>query len=111
MTVIVRQMTLGGQRRPVDGSVDAATRRCLGLLDDRLRRIFGAGLDSFLSPLTEDLPSVGLVRQRSRLAHPCQSAAEISRREAGFHQPCRQGGEKASPDAGDSREKVIGAGR
>src|SRR6476660_5624539 len=30
------------------------------------------------SVLTEDLPSVGLVWQRSRVARPCQSAAEIS---------------------------------
>src|ERR1022692_2538290 len=53
--------------------------------------------------LTKDLPSVGLVWQRSRLARPCQSAAEISCREASHYQACRQAGEEASPDHGDSR--------
>src|SRR6266545_3766556 len=57
------------------------------------------------SVLTEDLPSVGLVWPRSRLARPCQSAAEISRREAGHYQACRQAGEEASPDHGDSRDR------
>src|SRR5712691_1889670 len=57
------------------------------------------------SVLTEDLPSVGLVWQRSRLARPCQSAAEISCREAGHYQACRQAGEEASPDHGDSRNR------
>src|SRR6266487_96044 len=57
------------------------------------------------SVLTEDLPSVGLARQRSRLARPCQSAAEISGREAGDYQACRQAGEEASPDHGDSRDR------
>src|ERR1039457_2127991 len=57
------------------------------------------------SVLTEDLPSVWLVWQRSRLAHPDQSAAEISCREAGHYQACRQAGEEASPDHGDSRDR------
>jgi hypothetical protein len=46
-----------------------------------------------------------LVWQRSRLARPCQSAAEISCREAGHYQFCRQAGEEASPDHGDSRDR------
>jgi hypothetical protein len=55
--------------------------------------------------LTEDLPSAGLVWQRSRLARPCQSAAEISCREAGHYQARRQAGEETSPDHGDSRDR------
>jgi hypothetical protein len=55
--------------------------------------------------LTEDLPSVGLAWPRSRLARPYQSAAEISCREAGHYQACRQAGEQASPDHGDSRDR------
>src|SRR5258708_1720896 len=40
-----------------------------------------------------------------RRARPCQSAAEISCREAGQYQPCREAGEEASPDPGDSRDR------
>ena len=57
------------------------------------------------SVLTEDLPSVGLVWQRSRLARPCQSAAEVSCQEAGDGQPRRQTGE------GRHRITVIRASR
>src|SRR6266568_1945726 len=58
------------------------------------------------SVLTQDLPSVGLVRQRPRLARPCQSAAENSCPEAGHYQARRQAGEEASPDHGDSRDQA-----
>src|SRR6202051_4119075 len=60
---------------------------------------------SCCSVLTEDLPSVGVGWQRSRLARPCQSAAEISCRQAGHYQLYRQAGEEASPDQGGSRER------
>ncbi len=49
--------------------------------------------------------SVGLVWQRSRLARPSQSTAEISCREAGPLPGCRQAGEEALPDHGDSRDR------
>jgi hypothetical protein len=35
----------------------------------------------------------------------CQSAAEISCREADYYQACRLAGEEASPDHGDSRDR------
>jgi len=38
-------------------------------------------------------------------ARPCQSTAEIPCREAGHYQACRQAGEEASPDHGDSRDR------
>src|SRR5258708_7167280 len=60
------------------------------------------------SVLTEELPSAGLAWPRSRLARPGQSAAEISCREAGHYQACRQEGEEASPDQGDSRDRTWG---
>jgi hypothetical protein len=54
--------------------------------------------------LTEDLPSIGFARAKLlRRARLCQSAAEIACREAGHYQACRQAGEEASPDHGDSR--------
>ncbi len=58
------------------------------------------------SVLTEELPSAGLAWPRSRLARPGQSAAEIPCREAGHYQACRQEGEEASPDQGDSRDRT-----
>ena len=61
---------------------------------------------------TEDPPSVGLAwpgRGPGR-SRPCQSAAEISCREAGRFQAGRQAGEEASPDDGDSRDPST-AGR
>src|SRR6516162_2474225 len=57
------------------------------------------------SVLTEDLPSIGLAGQRSQAGTPSQSAAEIACREAGHYQACRQAGEEASPDHGDSRDQ------
>jgi hypothetical protein len=43
--------------------------------------------------------------QRRTMGHwACQSAAEISCREAGYYQACRLAGEEASPDHGDSRD-------
>jgi hypothetical protein len=56
--------------------------------------------------LTEDPPLPGLAWPASGpgRARPCQSAAEISCREAGHYQAGRQAGEEASPDHGDSRD-------
>jgi len=43
--------------------------------------------------------------QRSQAGSPSQSTAEISCREAGHYQACRQAGDEASPDHGDSRDR------
>src|ERR1700722_10231538 len=51
------------------------------------------------SALTEDLPSIGLAALRR--TRPGQPLLKF-RREAGYCQACRQGGEEASPDPGDS---------
>src|SRR6202047_5297789 len=51
------------------------------------------------SVLTEDLPSVGLAGQRSRLARPCQSATEISCREVGTPGPGQRPRAAVSPGA------------
>src|ERR1022692_934810 len=56
------------------------------------------------SVLTADVPSVRL-GSAPRRACPCQSAAEISCRDAGNNQARRQAGEEASPDPGDSRDR------
>jgi len=58
------------------------------------------------SVLTEDPPLAGLAWPGSGpgRTRPCQSAAGISCREAGHFQACRQAGEEASPDHGDSRD-------
>ncbi len=56
------------------------------------------------SVLTEDLPfGRDWLGSAPRWARPRQTAAQISCREAGLSQPCRQAGDKASPDHGDSR--------
>jgi len=46
-----------------------------------------------------------LAGQRSQAGTPSQSAAEIACRKAGHYQACRQAGEEASPDHGDSRDQ------
>jgi len=43
--------------------------------------------------------------QRSQAGSPSQSTAEISCREAGHYQACRQAGDEASPHHGDSRDR------
>src|SRR6266849_6002158 len=67
------------------------------------RRI--ASTVSRCSVLTEDLPSVGLVWQRLRRARPGQSSAEnflSGGRPLPVAEFCREAGEEASPDHGDS---------
>src|SRR6266536_1532395 len=61
------------------------------------------------SVLTEVSLRVEFARQHPRRARPCHSAAEISCREAGHSQACRQAGEEASPDHGDSRDRSTAA--
>src|SRR5260221_14589008 len=58
------------------------------------------------SVLTEDLPSVGVgwAALPGGLAH-VNPLLKISCREAGHYQACRQAGDEASPDHGDSRDR------
>jgi hypothetical protein len=56
------------------------------------------------SMLTEDPPWLGWPGSGPGRTPPCQSAAEISCWEPGHLHACRQAGEEASPDHGDSRD-------
>ena len=98
---------LGGQR--LRGEQLRSSRRCslrsmpAGKAD--CRKI--ASRFSRCSVLTQDLPSVGAwLGSAPRRACPCRSAAEIPCREAGHYQACRQAGEQASPDHGDSCDRT-----
>jgi hypothetical protein len=74
-----------------------------------------ASMVSRCSVLTEDLPpGEGGFRSAPGLAH-VNPLLKISCREAGHCQACRQAGEDASPDHGDSRDRgatepILGAG-
>src|SRR5215470_14219179 len=62
------------------------------------------------SVLTEDLPSVGFRPAAPQAGSPCQFAATNFLPGASHYQVCRQAGEEASPDHGDSRDRTSRTG-